>query len=163
MKVLLALYPNTRGFGYACLETCMKEKKLKLLDFGIINVRPAGNEKILKHVRKFAQYFKPEFVILRDYHKPTNRGRRIRDLIGCINQIAEQHQLSIHRYTREQVRYVFEQYGAKTKYEIAQKLIEAFPELASRAPKIRKPWEDEDYHMGVFDAIALATTHLYLS
>jgi hypothetical protein len=58
---------------------------------------------------------------------------------------------------------VFEQFGAKSKYEIANKIIAWFPQLASRAPKIRKAWMDEDYNMGIFDALALAITHKYLT
>jgi hypothetical protein len=61
------------------------------------------------------------------------------------------------------MRDVFEQFGAKSKYEIANKIVTWFPQLVSRAPKIRKPWMDEDYNMGIFDALALAITHKYLT
>ena len=162
MKVVLALYPNSRGFGYACIELSAKRNDQKILESGIMNVRPVGNERTLKHVRKFAEYFKPTLVILRDYHKPTNRSKRIRELIESIVAIAKEYNLPVYRYTREQIRHSFEQYGAKTKYEIAQKILEGFPELASRAPRIRKAWEEEDYRMGVFDALALVATHEYL-
>jgi Holliday junction resolvasome RuvABC endonuclease subunit len=162
MKVILALYPNSRGFGYACIELAEKKQGQKILASGIMNVRPVGNERTLKHIRKFAEYFKPELVILRDYRKATNRGKRIRELITSIVALAQEYRLPVYRYTREQIRHSFEQYGAKTKYEISQKILEGFPELASRAPRIRKVWEEEDYRMGAFDALALVATHEYL-
>jgi hypothetical protein len=163
MKIILALYPNSRGFGYACIELSEKKKEQKILESGIMNVRPVGNERTLKHVRRFAEYFKPEVVLLRDYHRPTNRGKRIRELITSIVMLAEEYKLPVFRYTRQQVRYAFEQFGAKTKYEISKKILEGFPELAHRAPRVRKVWEEEDYRMGVFDALSLVATHEYLN
>jgi len=162
MSVILALYPNARGFGYACIERATTNKAQKLLNSGTVNVRPMGNEKALKFVRKFTEYFKPEIVILRDYHKLTKRGERIQALLKDIAKIAEELNVPFYRYTREQIRFTFEQYGATTKYQISQKIIEAFPELATHSPRIRKVYENEDYRMGRFDAIALATTHEYL-
>ncbi|HEY1662089.1 MAG TPA: hypothetical protein VGI03_06695 [Verrucomicrobiae bacterium] len=44
-----------------------------------------------------------------------------------------------------------------TKHEMAEKLAKDFPDqLASRLPPKRKPWEKEDCHMVIFDAVALA-------
>ena len=158
-NIVLSLYPNSRGMGYACIE-----KPAKLLDSGIITIKPPSNEKILKRVRKFVEYFKPTIVILRDFPKfTTYRGRRLEMLLHDIVKIAEEKKIPIHRYGRQQIRDVFEIAGASTKYEISQKLIEQFPILASRAPRVRKLWMDEDYNMGIFDAVSLAITHQYLT
>lgn len=162
MNVILALYPNSIGFGYACIEKAAPNKSQKLLNSGLVNIRPIGNEKALKFVRKITEYFKPQIVVLRGYHRLTKRGKRIQELLTEITKIAKEFDVPLYQYTREQVLYTFEQYGATTKYEISQKIIEAFPELAALSPRIRKFYQNEDYRMGRFDAIALATTHEYL-
>lgn len=163
MSVVLALYPNFRGFGFAVLRISNNENTCKLIDRGIISVRPVNNEKVLKRIHKYTDYFKPKVVILRDFDLPPKRGRRISELIESIIHLVKEKQLPVYRYTREQIRFAFEQYGAKTKYEIAQKIIEGFPQLAKRAPKVTKWYDEEDYNMGIFDALALALTHQYLA
>ena len=66
-------------------------------------------------------------------------------------------------YSHEQIQFVFEQFKARTKHEIASIITEWLPQFKSKMPPIRKPWMCEDYHMGMFDALALAITHFYLS
>lgn len=36
------------------------------------------------------------------------------------------------------------------------------PQLKSKLPDKRKPWEPENYYQGIFDALALVLTHQYL-
>jgi hypothetical protein len=81
----------------------------------------------------------------------------------CIEEYAKEINVPVYRYTREQVRDVFEQFQAKTKYDIMKQLVAWYPELKWRAPKVREVWDDESANMAVFDAIALAITHKYLT
>ena len=155
-NVILALYPNSRGLGYACVEMPQS-----LLDSGILTVRPVGNGPILERVRKFTSYFRPSVIVVRDAHPSTSK--RIVRLIADIEAHAHEKGIPVFRYSRQQIRDVFETFGVTTKYEIAQKIVEWFSDLAFRAPKIRKPWMDEDYNMGIFDALSLAITHQYLT
>ena len=47
--------------------------------------------------------------------------------------------------------------GKGTKHTLAQIIARRFPEeLGHRLPPKRRPWESEDYRMGIFDAVALA-------
>lgn len=159
MTIILSLYPNTRGLGYICLETPQK-----LLDSGVVTVRPIFNGRIMQRVQKFTEYFKPTLVIIRDHNYPTTaRNKRTKELIDEIVKYAEEKNIRVYRYSRQQIKDVFQQFGAITKYEIAKKIIEWFPELAIRAPRIRKQWMDEDYNMGIFDALSLSITHQYLT
>lgn len=158
MKVTLALYPNVLGLGYACVEL-----PGKLLDFGVLRVRPKSNEKIMEHVKRFTDYFKPDVVILRDNCPAGARGKRIEELSDEIENYAKSVNLTVHRYTRDQVNDVFEIFGVVTKHEMATRLAEQFEGLEGILPKERKPWLPESYHMGIFDALALAVTHEYLA
>ena len=154
MSVVLSLYPNSRGLGYVCIE-----EPQSLLDFGIVTGKPISNRRIMERVRKFLDYYKPTIVLVRDA-QPYNR--RICRLLEDIAGHAEQLGLSVYRYSRQQIKETFEVYGASTKYEVSRKLADWFPVLNSRAPKVRKAWMDEDYNMGIFDAVSLALTHQHL-
>ena len=152
--VVLALYANSRGLGYACMEV-----PNKIIECGVLNVTPLSNEKILRRVHWFIEFFKPQVVVIRDAKTSVSR---IQELSDTIATLATAKNMPVYRYTRQQVKDVFEIHGATTKIEIAHKIIKTSPELASRTPKIRKWYMPEDYNMGVFDAVALILTHEYL-
>lgn len=158
MKLILALYPNSRGLGFVCVELPQK-----LTDAGVITVRPICNGIILTRIEKFMDFFKPEIVVVRNAEALAPTANRIKKLINAITELAIERGIAVHQYTREQIRDVFEVWGSSTKYQIAHKIIEWFPELANRAPKIRKAWMEEDYNMGLFDALSLAITHAYVT
>lgn len=157
MNVILALYPNARGLGYVCLEAPQK-----LIEHGVITIRPICNAPLLRRIEHFLEFFRPHVVILRDGEHLPEKCSRVKGLLEEITQLAQAKNIPVQAYSREQMKDVFSTFNTSTKYEIAQKLIEWFPELESIAPKIRKPWESEAYYMGVFDALSLGLTHLYL-
>ena len=153
--IVLALYPNSRGLGYACLE-----QPQNLIESGIASVRPIGNKKTLERVVKFVEFFKPKIIVLRD--ADGKHSKRVVALIESITKYAKGINLPVYRYKREQIRDAFEVFGAKTKHEIANQIVEWFKQLKPRVPKIRKEWMDEDYNMGMFDALSLAITHMHV-
>lgn len=159
VNVVLSLYPNTRGLGFACIDIPQT-----LLDFGIVTIRPISNHKILRRVKGFIEYYQPKIIVMREcggYNRCYSE-RTIR-LLAEIIALAKERQIPVFQYSRKQIQETFELFGAKTKYEVSQKLIEWFPILSIRTPKLRKAWMDEDYNMGIFDALALAVTHQNLS
>lgn len=159
MPITFAIYPNTRGFGFVCLE-----KSRQLLDFGIVTIRPICNRKVMKRARKFIDYYQPDLVILQDHRcKYTRPNKRVIRVLDNIALYAQKRDLEIHKYTREQIRDIFSQFKATTKFEIAQILCKEHTELAPRIPKPKKLWMSEDYNMGIFDALSLAYTHYYLT
>jgi Holliday junction resolvasome RuvABC endonuclease subunit len=156
--LILSLFPNARGLGYVCIEA-----PKKLLDFGVVTIRPVSNERILARINKFVEFHRPTVIVIRQSQTFTaRRAMRVQAVISKITDYAKTQNLPVHRYTRQQIRDVFEVQGAKTKQEIAKQIAQWFPELAPRLPKVRKIWMDEDYNMVVFDAAALAITHMYL-
>lgn len=157
MKVLLALYPNSIGYGYGCIELPQK-----LVDAGVVKTRPLCNGPLLSNIEKAIDFYQPHIILLREGASIHKKGERNRKLIGEIQRLALIKNLPVFEYSRYQVKDVFELFGATTKHEISQKIVEWLPELADRAPKQRKLWSAEDYNMGLFDALALAYTHEYL-
>jgi Holliday junction resolvasome RuvABC endonuclease subunit len=159
MRTILSLFPNTNGFGYACVGYPQK-----LLDFGVVTSRSLVNSTLQDRVEKLIEFNKPQVVVIRDCRaKGAKAGKQALELEQSITRFAINHKIPVYVYSRQQIRDVFEISGASTKFEIAQKIAESFPELASRVPKVRKIHKPEDHGMGFFDAIALAFTHHYLS
>lgn len=158
--VVLCLFPNMRGIAYACIDSTER----KIIESGVANVRPINNHRILYRIRKFVEFHNPTIIIVRDAKgTATKNGERLVELHMLIEHFAKTKNTPIYRYSRKQIKEVFEVFGAQTKEEIAKQLISWFDELKPFAPRIRKAWNDDDYHMGVFDAMALLITHQYLS
>src|SRR5690349_21386795 len=124
-KIVFAIYPNANGFGYVFLESARK-----LLDFGVFRVNPISNQIVLKRIREMFSYMQPSLVIVQDPEGKSSRtGKRVRNLIGNIISLAGESNLEVSKFTRDQIRDVFEQFGVKTKHEISQILIKEFKEL----------------------------------
>lgn len=156
--VVLSLYPNAYGIGYACLNWPQE-----IIDSGLASTRPLCNGKLFERFIKFIQFYKPEVVVLRDADSFAQSAKRSHRLIGKMVEHAEQMKLPVFRYSRQQVRDVFDNFNVHTKYEIAMFLSQGYPELKNRMPKLRGKWRPEDPNMAIFDAIALMVAHQYLT
>ena len=158
-KVVLAIYPNSRGFGYAFLEHATEPR-----DCGIVTIQPICNHRCLNRIKKFVTHYEPTLVLLQDFQSVNSRkSRRVKDLVNEIITFCQNQSLRVCEYSQEQIQFVFEQFKARTKHEIAKTIVDWLPQFKTKMPPIRKPWMCEDYHMGMFDAIALAITHFYLT
>jgi hypothetical protein len=155
-KNLIAIYPNTLGFGYVVLDD-----KGEILDYSMVSIRPVQNKKCLDRIHEMVLYYQPQILILEDYKK-SNKSERIRKLLKNICDYG-QDSFRIFKYSKEQIKNTFEVFGARNKYEISKKIAEAYPQLKTKLPDKRKPWEPENYYQGIFDALALILTHQYLN
>ena len=155
--VILALYPNSIGIGYVCLQV-----PEKLIDYGIATIQPISNGKLLNRAERFMDYYKPKLVLLKETGSSKNSSR-VNKLIEAITTLSGEKGLEVYRYTKKQIDDVFEVFGASTKYEMVEKIVKMLPDLAPRAPEARKWYEKEHYQMGLFNAMALAVVHTYLT
>ncbi|HRG68379.1 MAG TPA: hypothetical protein PLS73_05990 [Saprospiraceae bacterium] len=157
-KIVFAIYPNANGFGFVYMDG-----PRKLLDFGVVRLNPISNSKTLEEIKESLGYFRPSLIILLDPEAKSSRtGFRIRNLIYRITEFAKQENLAVVQISRDQIRDVFENFGASTKYEISQWLLAEFKELETRKPKDRQLWTSEDRNMAVFDSLSLAMTWFWL-
>ncbi len=157
-EIVLSIYPNTRGFGYMCVET-----PRTLVRYGVVTSRPVSNDELLTRIQMFITELQPSVVVLRDCSDPSAKlANRSKQLVENIKTGLNDAGRTVELYTRKQIRDVFEILGASTKQEIAVKIAEEFPELKPHIPRFRNPWMDEGYTMGIFDAMALLITHKYL-
>jgi len=157
-NIVYAIYPNANGFGFVYLDS-----PRNLLDYGAVRINPISNRKVLERIKKSFDYLKPSIVIIQDPDgNATRSGRRVHRLIDKIIALANEEKLKVVLYSRDQIRDVFEQFGAVTKYDIAKVLLTEFKELELREPKKRKTWESESHNMPIFDALSLALTHYWV-
>jgi hypothetical protein len=159
MTIFLSLFPNTRGLGYACIETPQT-----LVDYGVVTVQPVSNEKVFARAKKLIELFQPTVILIRDNDDPVkHRSQRVQTLAAMIAKYAKTQDITVYHYSRNKIREVFEINGIKAKHEIAQLITQWFPELAPRLPEYRRASMNEGYNTGVFDAISLIATHRYLT
>jgi len=158
-KFVLAIYPNALGFGFAFMENA-----LTLKDYQIVTARPMSNASLMKRISDYIDYYEPDIVIVEDYKgKQSKKSKRVTKLIISISEYAQRKNIKTIFYSREQIKFVFSEFKAKTKYEISKSITENIPELKKLLKSKRKLWEAEPYSQGIFDAVSLAITHYFLS
>jgi Holliday junction resolvasome RuvABC endonuclease subunit len=152
---VLAIYANTRGFGFALFEGVAAPVR-----WGIKTGRRAGNAHCLEQVAAMVKSFGPSVIVLQDCTDGASRcSDRIANLVGAIATLAELENITVKQYSRSDIRFCFAPYGAKNKGEIASTIATILPEFEPYVPPKRKIWQNENYRMGMFDALALAFTH----
>jgi hypothetical protein len=154
-KRMFSIYPNTMGFGFVVLS-----EKGEIIDYGVVSIHPVSNELCLKRIKEIVSYYRPEILIVEDYEE-SYKSMRVKKLIAEICHYCKE-KLKIFKYSRDEIRNVFDVFGARNKYEISKKISEAYPQLKSKLPEKRRTWEPENYYQGIFDAMSLVLTHYYL-
>ncbi len=153
---IIGIHPNTNGFGFVILN-----EKGEILDYGITTVRPIKNDKCMLKIKELVGYYNPSIIILEDYRN-SNKSKRVKDLIKRI-ELNLKSTVKISKYSKEQIKGIFEIFGARNKFEISQKIAEMYPEFKSKLPHKRKPWLPENYYQGLFDAMTLVLVYQYLN
>ena len=152
--LVLSIYLNSRGFGYALFEGVIAP-----VDWGIKTAQTKGIADCLEKVRVHLHLLQPSVVVLQDCEGQLSRcTKRVGKLINRISALAETKRIRVFRYSRADIRECFAYYGARTKDEIARAIAKRLPEFAPRVPPMRKLWMSEDYRMGLFDALSLVFT-----
>jgi Holliday junction resolvasome RuvABC endonuclease subunit len=158
-QLVLALYPNAIGFGYAVMTNA-----LDVLVSQVVNIRPISNKHTLRRIKEIINYYQPQIVIIEDYRGIGSRkSKRIKRVIDMICTYANQQHLKICKYSRSNIRYVFSNFNAHTKHEIACVIAGNVKNMERKLREPRKINESEKYVAGAFDAVSLGVTHFYLN
>jgi hypothetical protein len=126
-RFVAAIYPNSRGIAFVLFEG------LSARDWMVTPRR--GPSKLRHALRRigvqFERYPLIDALVLQDMSpEGTRRSRRIRELNDAIAEYAETYGIPVFTYSREQVRWCFQQFGLVTKYGIAESIAKHIPELA---------------------------------
>lgn len=153
--VVLAVYFNTRGFGYVVFEGLIDP-----IEWGIKTPKQRNKKEIMKHVALLLHLFDPDVVVLQNCDGSfMHCSERTRVQIKKTAALARDQEKHVVHYTRLDIRNCFSMYSACTKVEIAHTIAQRIPAFQRYVPPPRKSWMKEDYHMGIFDAAALTFTH----
>jgi Holliday junction resolvasome RuvABC endonuclease subunit len=157
-NLVLAIYPNTRGFAFVAFEG-----PLAPVDWGIKEIRGRRkNQQCLVGIGAIIERCEPDVFVLQDTSPTgTRRARRIRDLNAEIAEFSEHCGIPVYAYSRAQVRQAFRHLGLANKHSIAEAIAKHIPAFERYVPPPRKPWMSEDGRMGLFDAAALALTFFH--
>ena len=157
-KLVLAVDPAPRGFGYVLMETPNEP-----LDWGVCEVRFQKNRRCFNKIKKMVLFYEPEVVVLENCRgQGSRRHERICRLINEVHRFLQIRGIKVFRYSRSDIQNVFLQFGVKTKFGIAKLIGERLPVLQRRVPPERKPWMCEDARMHIFNAVSLALTYYFL-
>jgi Holliday junction resolvasome RuvABC endonuclease subunit len=153
-RLILAIYPTTRGFGFVVFEG-----RQRTIDWGVKDVRGDKNRKIITKIEELMSWYRPEVLVLENAHGAgSRRAERIRQLNLQVIELAKTRKIPVRQYTRSDIKTSFASRSASTKYEIAQAVSRELPDLAPWLPPPRKIWMSEDPRLGMFDAASLALT-----
>ena len=155
--LILAIFPSVRGFGFALFHGAWVP-----LDWGFRHIEGDKNENAIDRVQSLIDEYAPNTLLLEDHAGAgSRRSTRVEALIDDLADLAEQKGITVARYSRDRIRECFAEFGATTKYEIAQAISRSLPEFPPQLPPERKIWLPEDYRMSIFDAVSLIFTHFY--
>jgi Holliday junction resolvasome RuvABC endonuclease subunit len=153
-KLVLAIYPGTRGFGYALFEGPDEP-----VDWGLKEARGDKNERSQSKAAELIAQFRPDVLVLEDAGATgSRRSARIKELITKLGNDARGAKVAVREFSRRQIRSAFASRGAATRYEIAQAIARHFREFEAALPGRRKIWMSEDPKLAIFDAVSLVIT-----
>lgn len=160
VNTVIAVYPNAIGFGYAIVQN----EVLKPVDCGVVSISPTSNVACVERIGTLMEQHGITLVVVQNLTgKHSFKSNRVAELIEGIQLLAVTRGVRVFRYSREQIKFVFEQFKAKSKHQIATAIVEAMPQYKFRLPPKRKSWKPEHYNMGMFDALSLILTHFWIN
>lgn len=156
---ILALFPNTFGCGYAFFKNEFEPKHS-----GVVRIQPPNNARCIKRIDAMVETYEPNIILLPTPDGKQNRKKkRIQELLADIALYAKKRDIEVKTYSREQIKMVFEQFEARSKFDISEKICLWMPELEKYKPVKRRGEMPEDYYQGMFDSISLFLTHQYIT
>ena len=148
---ILAIAPTARGFGYCVMEDGA------ILECGYKGAKKNKNAKSVSKIEKLMNQFLPSGLVLQDLDAAgCRRAPRIKMLHRQVVGLAKQHKCKVTLISGKKLRRSLLDDEKGTKHEMAELLAQKYPvELTGKLPPKRRPWENEDGRMDMFDAVGL--------
>ena len=149
---ILAIALTARGFGY-----CVMENQV-ILESGNKGVEGNKNSQSVYKIDKLFKQFLPSVLVLQDVNAAgCRRAPRIKTLHRQVVELAASRKIKVSLISGKMLRIALVGDAKGTKHEMAEFLAQKYPaELAAKLPPKRRPWENEDGRMDIFDAVGLA-------
>lgn len=157
--LIMALFPNALGFGFAIMKNALT---VEIAQTVAVKPRPISNTKVLKKIREKIAYYEPDTIIIED-HQKSRKSKRVSKVLKEIVKFCNERNIEFYVYSRKDIRFVFSNFNAHTKYEIAKVISKNVKSMKDRLIEKRKCYEGEAYLTGAFDAVSLGITHYYIA
>lgn len=155
-RVILAFYPNARGFAHVVFEG-----PLSPVDWGISDV-PRRKGRLDTYARRLSVLigrYRPDLVVLREGSGGgENSGTRA--WVKTAKALAGSGGIPTVTLSRVKIREAFAYLEPPTRYAIAKAIAREIPIFSALLPPVRKIWNGEDRRMGLFDAASLALSYM---
>lgn len=154
-NLVMAFYPNARGFAYAIFEGPFSP-----VDWGVSDV-PRKERRMPATVRRLSDLigrYRLDCLVLRERSAAARSSADI--LVRAAEEIAQRKGVPTYRLSRNDIRRAFADIRTPTRRAIAEAVAMQIREFAPLMPPARKIWNGEDRRMGLFDAAALALAFL---
>ena len=154
-KRILGISLRSQRLGFAIIEG-----SVDLIHWGMVYYEKNEVARVAAGARRVAtllERFAPSIVAIEKSRTvKALHPERVELLYRSIRREASKLSASTLLFTRSKVREAFQDFGIRSKDEIAALLARMFPELQPSLPPKRKLWEPEHFSMPMFDAVALA-------
>lgn len=155
-RLTLAIHPSTYGFGYA-----LSDGPLSLVDWGLAHAKGDKNAECLRKAEKLLTRYRPDSLVLEEFDtKASRRHPRIRKLCRSLVSLAAMHNVPTRIVSREKAARSLGLPEKATRYEVAKRLAQLFPELRHLLPPPRRAWENENPVLPLFASGSLNQIHL---
>ena len=157
-KRILGISLRSQRLGFAIIEG-----SVELIHWGMVYYEKNEDARVAAAARRVAallERFAPSIMgIEKSRTANALNPERVELLYRSIRREASHFSASTLLFTRIKVREAFQDFGARSKDDIAAILARMFPELQPSLPPKRKLWEPEHFSMPMFDAVALAVSY----
>ncbi|MDC7996906.1 hypothetical protein [Gilvibacter sediminis] len=154
---VVSIYPYTRGFAYAVMDS-----PVNLIEFRLFELKKLDVNRIVLLVLEIVEKHQPVTVVLEDTNsKYCRKGARTKQLIRAIALAVKKKSVEIDFISRDKVRQIFRRWNAKNKYEIAEVLIRNIYQLgAIKMEKPKYPGREPNVE-AVFSAVSFAIVNFF--
>ena len=151
---VLGVHPTCKGMGWVVLEGQGQPS-----DWAV--VRSTDNRRCIAHIEGFLDPQLVACVVFEEFSgRAAQRGIRVQHLCSEIVRLAKAAGIVSHVYSRSTIQAHFASVGPASRYDIAKVVAKQLSGFDHRLPPRRRPWMGEDARLALFDAAAIAVTHL---
>lgn len=153
---VIALDVRRHRFGFVVLQGT------SVLDCGNRSCNRADAVQCLRpRLQRILATYAPVLILMHSRVPNASADVNERDVLAyALQDVGRASGAEILEIPEPAVRAYFALHNAHTKHEIAYAVASFLPELSWKLPPRRKAWESEHYRMSIFNAAALALTHI---
>ena len=149
---VLGIDPTSRGLCFAVVEGLDR-----LVAWGCHSISRKTENAIQDRLGALLDQYDPDFVAV-ESPDSQRKGAWALKVLESIALEALDFGAGVRWVSSHEIRRVLWLQPGASRHQVASVLADRFPELASRLPSRRRPWQSEAHRMNVFDATGIAFT-----